>query len=102
MLRTIESSVLELNDMYRKIIMITSNTPDPLRDYQLEVRIPDMIDVFKEQAEIIGEVADYLELAIEERSEKVSVLHSAVNQLERMIDRTDKVAKQLELFKINR
>ena len=101
MLRTIESSVLELNDMYRKIIMITSNTPDPLRDYQLEVRIPDMIDVFKEQAEIIGEVADYLELSTGERSDKVSVLHSTVTQLERMIDRPDTVAQQLDSFKMN-
>lgn len=101
MLRTIESSVLELNDMYRKILMITSNSPDPLRDYQLEKRIPDMLTVFSEQAEIIQEVADYLELSTGELSDKVAVLHSTVIQLEKMIDRPDTIPRQLDSFKLN-
>ena len=61
LIQTIESSVLELNAMYRKILMITSNNPDPLRDYQLEKRIPEMTEVFERQAEIIESVADYLQ-----------------------------------------
>lgn len=101
MLRTIESSVLELNDMYRKILMITSNSPDPLRDYQLEKRIPDMLELFSEQAEIIQEVADHLELSTGEVSDKVAVLHSTVNQLEKMVDRPDTIPRQLDSFKMN-
>lgn len=101
MLRTIESSVLELNDMYRKMLMITSNSPDPLRDYQLEKRIPDMLDVFAEQAEIIEKVADYLELSTGEVSDKVAVLHSTVIQLEKMIDRPDTIPRQIDSFKMN-
>ena len=101
MLRTIESSVLELNEMYRKILMITSNSPDPIRDYQLDTRIPDMLDVFEKQAGIIKEVADYLELSTGERSDKVSVLHSTVEQLEKMVKRPDTVAQRLDSFKMN-
>jgi len=101
LLRTIESSVLQLNEMYRKIIMITSNTPDPFRDYQLEKRIPDMVDVFSEQAEIIQSVADYLELTTGERSDKVAVLHSMVRQLEDMVENPDTIAKRLDTFKVN-
>lgn len=101
LLRTIESSVLELNDMYRKIIMITSNTPDPLRDYQLDSRIPDMIEVFEHQAETIQEVAEYLEESTGERSDKVAVLHSTVTQLKAMIDKPDTIARRLESFKLN-
>ncbi|TSB47973.1 extracellular solute-binding protein [Alkalicoccobacillus porphyridii] len=101
LLRTIESSVLELNDMYRNIIMITSNTPDPLRDYQLDRRIPDMIDVFEEQASTIQEVAEYLEESTGERSDKVAVLHSTVTQLEAMIKDPDTIARRLESFKLN-
>nr|WP_241211431.1 extracellular solute-binding protein [Amphibacillus jilinensis] len=101
LLRTIESSVLELNEMYRKILMITSNTPDPLRDYQLDRRIPDLIDVFTEQAAIIREVADYLEMSTGERSDKVAVLHSTVIQLEEMIKDPDTIARRLDTFKLN-
>lgn len=101
LLRTIESSVLELNEMYRKILMITSNTPDPLRDYQLDRRIPDMIDVFTEQAAIIGDVAAYLEESTGERSDKVAVLHSTIVQLEEMIKDPDTIARRLDTFKLN-
>ncbi|MRI66651.1 extracellular solute-binding protein [Gracilibacillus thailandensis] len=101
LLRTIESSVLELNEMYRKILMITSNTPDPLRDYQLEKRIPDMLDVFEEQVEIIKSVADHLEMVTGERSDKVAVIHSTVTQLEKMIAKPETVARQLDSFKMN-
>ncbi|GAA4062540.1 extracellular solute-binding protein [Amphibacillus indicireducens] len=101
LLRTIESSVLDLNEMYRKILMITSNTPDPLRDYQLERRIPDMLEVFEKQAEIIRSVGDHLELITGERSDKVAVLHSTVRQLEKMIAKPETIARQLDSFKMN-
>ncbi|KGP78848.1 MULTISPECIES: extracellular solute-binding protein [unclassified Paenibacillus] len=101
LLRTVESSVLELNEMYRKILMITSNKPDPLRDYQLEQRIPEMTEVFKRQAGILRSVADYLEKATGEQSDKVAVLHAMVVQLEDMAARPETVPKRLDTFKIN-
>lgn len=101
LLRTIESSVLQLNELYRKILMITSNTPDPYRDYQLEKRIPDMVAVFEEQAETIQNVADYLERATGEKSDKVAVLHAMVRQLKDMAQYPETVAKRLKSYKIN-
>ncbi|MFS0725565.1 extracellular solute-binding protein [Paenibacillus sp. 1P07SE] len=101
LLRTVESSVLALNEMYRKILMITSNNPDPLRDYQLERRIPEMTELFREQAEIVGSVADYLEEVTGEASDKVAVLHALVRQLEDMAERPETVARRLDSFKIN-
>ncbi|MGE6578176.1 extracellular solute-binding protein [Paenibacillus xylanexedens] len=101
LLRTVESSVLELNEMYRKILMITSNSPDPLRDYQLERRIPEMTEVFERQADTLRSVADYLEKATGEQSDKVAVLHAMVLQLEDMAARPETVPKRLDTFKIN-
>ncbi|GIP17258.1 ABC transporter substrate-binding protein [Paenibacillus montaniterrae] len=101
LLRTIESSVLQLNEMYRKILMITSNTPDPYRDYQLEKRIPDLLEVFAEQAETVQSVAQYLEDITGERSDKVSALHSLVVQLNDMVEYPETIAKRLKTFKIN-
>jgi ABC-type glycerol-3-phosphate transport system substrate-binding protein len=101
LVQTIESSVLKLNEMYRKILVITSNTPDAYRDYQLEKRIPDMVDTFKKQAEIIGNVAAYLEQSTGEKSDKVSVLYTMVTQLQEMSASPDTVAKRLSSFKVN-
>lgn len=101
LVRTIQSSVLTLNEMYRNVLAITSNNPDKFRDYQLEKRIPNMTKVFKEQAEIIRSVGEYLEQATGERSDKVSVLYSMVTQLEDMAEHPDTVAKRLVSFKTN-
>lgn len=101
LLRTVESSVLELNEMYRKILMITSNQPDPLRDYQLERRIPEMTEVFERQAETLSSVAAYLEEATGEQSDKVAILNAMVVQLRDMVARPETVPKRLDTFKIN-
>lgn len=101
LIETIESSVLKLNEMYRKILLITSNTPDPNRDYQLEKRIPGMIDVFREQAGNIQAVADYLEQSTGERSDKVAVLHTMVRQLNEMAEKPETIANRLNSFKVN-
>ncbi|WP_317890787.1 extracellular solute-binding protein [Paenibacillus arenilitoris] len=101
LIETIESSVLKLNEMYRKILLITSNTPDPNRDYQLEKRIPGMIDVFREQAGHIQAVADYLEQSTGERSDKVAVLHTMVRQLNEMAEKPETIANRLNSFKVN-
>lgn len=39
-LRNIQQAVLQLNDIYRQIISVTSATPDVFRDYTLEQQIP--------------------------------------------------------------
>ncbi len=101
LLQTIESSVLQLNEIYRKILIITSNSPDPYRDYQLEKRIPEMTEVFRTQAAAIKSVADYLEQSTGEHSDKVAVLDTMVSQLEEMAAKPETVAKRLIAFKTN-
>lgn len=101
LIETIESSLLKLNEMYRKILLITSNTPDPYRDYQLEKRIPGLIDVLREQAGNIQAVADYLEQSTGERSDKVAVLHTMVRQLNEMAEKPETIANRLNTFKVN-
>ncbi|OWA37054.1 ABC transporter substrate-binding protein [Saccharibacillus sp. O16] len=101
LLRTMESSVLDLNELYRKILMITSNTPDPMRDYQLDKRIPEMVDTFRQQADTIESVANYLQKATGEQSDKVAVLRAMVVQLRDMAARPETVPKRLDTFKVN-
>ena len=49
-LRETEACLYELNKIYRQIIMITSAAPDTTRDYQLEKRIPAVIEELGRQA----------------------------------------------------
>ncbi len=101
LIQTIESSVLELNAIYRKILMITSNNPDPLRDYQLEKRIPEMTEVFARQAEIIESVANHLQEVTGEKSDKVAPLLNMVIQLKDLVENPETVPRRLDTYKVN-
>ena len=47
-LREIQQSVLDLNEIYREIISVTSTEPDIYRDYDLDEQIPTLVDDLKE------------------------------------------------------
>ncbi|MCA0756601.1 extracellular solute-binding protein [Paenibacillus sp. N4] len=101
LIRQVEASVLEINAMYRKILMITGNVPDPYRDYQLDKQIPDMVDVFQKQSEVLNAVSEELVRLTGEKSDKTAVLNKTAYQLEDMAKKPETVQKRLAQFKIN-
>lgn len=101
LLRTIEDSVLELNHIYRQILMITGAVPDPYRDYELEKNIPEMLEVFERQSEIIASVADQLEEITGERSDQTAILDTMAYQLKDFVKRPETIQRRLDRYKIN-
>ncbi|WP_342572656.1 extracellular solute-binding protein [Paenibacillus sp. FSL R5-0749] len=101
LIRQVEASVLEINAMYRKILMITGNVPDPYRDYQLDKQIPDMVDVFREQSDILTAVSEELIRLTGEKSDKTAILNKTAYQLADLADKPETVQKRLGQFKIN-
>lgn len=101
LIRQVEASVLEINAMYRKILMITGNVPDPYRDYQLDKQIPDMTTVFREQSEILSSVSEELVRLTGEKSDKTAILNKTAYQLADLAEKPETVQKRLSQFKIN-
>lgn len=101
LIRQVEASVLEINAMYRKILMITGNVPDPYRDYQLDKQIPDMVEVFKQQSDILYAVSKELVRLTGEKSDKTAVLNKTAYQLADLAKKPDTVQKRLGQFKTN-
>lgn len=101
LIRTVENSVLELNRAYRQIIMVTGASPDPYRDYELEKKIPGLLDTFKEQSEILSRVLNRLVEVTGEKSDKTAILNTMVVQLEDFIDRPETIQRRLDTFKTN-
>lgn len=101
LIRQVENSVLEINAMYRKILMITGNVPDPYRDYQLDKQIPDMTKVFKEQSDVLYAVSEALIALTGEKSDKTAILNKTAYQLADLAEKPDTVQKRLSQFKIN-
>src|SRR5690625_4166904 len=101
LLRTVESSVLDLNHMYRKILMITGPTPDPYRDYELDKRIPEMTEVFARQSEILKDVANKMVELTGETGDQTAMLKTMSNQLDDFVKRPETIQRRLDSFKIN-
>ncbi|MFC4810950.1 extracellular solute-binding protein [Paenibacillus sp. GCM10023250] len=100
-IREVQSSILEINAMYRKILMITSAVPDPFRDYNLEQRLPDMVNVFQEQSAKLYALSDQLVELTGENSDQISILSKVAYQLKNLAERPETVQKRMDSLKIN-
>lgn len=86
-LRRTENAIYDLNTIYRRIIMITSGQPDPLRSYELDKRIPGLIDALREQAEVLSEIANEFEEYTGQKGGHIAVLTSFARLLNDMANR---------------
>ena len=83
-LRGLQQSVLDLNKIYRKIIVITGSNPDIYRDYHLEDQIPDLV-------ESLVNSHNYLENIIKRMDE----LNDGKNPLSSTVSMMSVMAKEL-------
>ena len=99
-IRAIETTILNLNAMYREIISYTGTVPDSFRDYQLDRRIPHMIDVFRRESANLYAVADLIEGA-GDGTDRTATIKSLAYQLKDMAERPDTVPSRIDRFKTN-
>lgn len=100
-LRTTQDSLYELNTIYRRIVMITSANPDPMRDYQLQERIPGLINNLRIQSEIIGDLAQRLEEITGQSGAQVAILEQLSRSLWIMAERPETIPRRLAAFRDN-
>ncbi|MEJ6951469.1 extracellular solute-binding protein [Natronospora cellulosivora (SeqCode)] len=100
-IRQVEEKLYELNTIYRQIIMVTSTNPDPLRDYQLDRRMPGLVDSLSKYAKEFELLADELEGSTDQIGEQSQFLRNMVRLLNRMVERPHRIPAFLEEFKDN-
>ena len=100
-LRHVESVIASLNTMYRKIIMITSTTPDIYRDYKLNKEISDLIPTFKENADRLREEIARIEKIIGGSGSEASMLEEVAAQLDSFIKDPYTIPERLSRYKEN-
>jgi ABC-type glycerol-3-phosphate transport system substrate-binding protein len=100
-IRQVQSSILELNAIYRKVLMITGGVPDPFRDYNLDKKVPEMTEVFQKQSDILYKVFDQMIAITGEKSDRIAILNKLAYQLQDLADHPETVQKRLTTFKTN-
>lgn len=101
LLKRVESNVLELNTLYRKILMVTGAVPDPYRDYRLDVQIPGLMDGVSEQASLLRGVLDDLIRITGERGSEAEIIEKLVIQLEDFLKRPETIPRRMDSFSGN-
>lgn len=100
-LRNIDNDVYQLNYLYRKIIMITTTTPDPYNDYYLDMEIPGLIDGFKTVSASLKKEENYVSNLTGASGSEAAFLQEIAAQLDSFIKDPDTIPKRLDRFKSN-
>lgn len=101
LLSGLSDSVGRMNDMYRKILVLTGSDPDEFRDYQIEKVFPDVIEGMDIEAKRLYKLVDDVVAYTGETSQQVSIAQTLANQMEHFVDRPDKIPNTLGNFKEN-
>ncbi len=100
-LRTIQQSVLDLNQIYREIIVITGTAPDIYQDYYLEDEIPGLKDRFLEQQAILKDIADRIIAVTGETGSQTSTILKAADKIGIYATKSYEITANLSEFKSN-
>jgi ABC-type glycerol-3-phosphate transport system substrate-binding protein len=97
----IKSVVADLNDLYRKIIMITSLTPDPNRDYHISETIEGLESTLKKNEKILDEAKKSLFQISKSKGQDYSLIEKFQYQLMDFMLKPDTIPSRLNSFSTN-
>lgn len=97
----VDSVVNDLNTMYRRIIMITSTTPDMYRDYFLEEAIPGLMDSMAMLADELRGVEIQVQQMTGYTGTEAASLVRLAEQLESFVERPGTIPSRLSTFRDN-
>jgi len=101
LIREVEESLFNLNAMYRKILMITGTAPDAVRDYQVDRKVPNLLETFAAESERLKRVSGELRRLSGGTSDSEALLKTMYDMLDVMLDEPDTIPRRLTNFKIN-
>jgi len=97
----IYAATQELQNCYRQFIMVMGTAPDSLRDYQLEVLIPDVLESMKQQRIVLQEALKELEALTGESSSGTKLMMALIEQIEHFEEDSYYIAGDIQSFKSN-
>lgn len=101
LLSEINNSIIKLNTIYREIVVFTGAEPDEHRDYQLHLRMPDLVDRLKEERKMLVDIRQALIDLSGSKSEKTGILDTFILQLNDFIKKPSAIHKKLASFESN-
>lgn len=100
-IRQTDAVLLELNRIYREILVITGSSPDLYRDYYIDRELPDTMKRMGEMAKTLRDLSQAITDVVGESSDQNIYFDRLALQMEQMVEEPELVAKKFASFKNN-
>jgi ABC-type glycerol-3-phosphate transport system substrate-binding protein len=100
----VQGVIDQLNDLYLRIIAVTSLSPDPLINYYLygeNARVEGTLETFENCADILEDVGKRITAISGEKSDKTAVLDTMRYQLRELVEKPRTIQEKLTTFSKN-
>lgn len=98
-MREIQQAVLELNDLYRSIIMVTGTSPDIYQDYALESQIPGLVESMKDIHTRLQKVAEHIMNVLGKSCSEAATIKKTIDIVKDLADDPYFIPDRLSSFK---
>lgn len=88
---SVQSSIYNLNYVYRQILMITGLNPDVFRDYDLGQRLPDCIKILGEESKSLKEILIKIKALSNTSGTYTSAINKMIVRIDEMLKNTDNI-----------
>lgn len=100
-LKDMEASIYRLNQIYRKLLVLTGVNPDRFRDYNLAKVYPEVIEAMDLESKRLYKLVDDTVSLTGQKSDRVAVAQTLAVQLEQFVDRNERITQSFVNFKDN-
>ncbi|MBQ3054348.1 MAG: extracellular solute-binding protein [Clostridia bacterium] len=100
-IRILNDTVYELNDMYKRIILISGTTPDQFRDYDFVSLIPDLPEVWTNQANILEEQSKKIQEITGTSGSMLASMETLSRSLRSLVERPRTISSRLSTYNDN-
>jgi len=100
-LNDMQDSVYRLNEIYRKILVLTGTNPDRYRDYRIQDVYPEVIEAMDIESKRLFKIIDDVVSITGQKAEQLGALITLAEQLETFVDKPDKIPVAFTRFKEN-
>ena len=98
-MRKLDDVVADLNNYYRKILMITGPSPDQYTDYYVHEKIPELVDEFKRLSQALKDIQSEIESLSGTAGSEASALENMTVILDKCIKKPLKIPAYLSQIK---
>ena len=100
-LKEMEASIYRLNQIYRKVLVLTGVSPDRFRDYNLGTVYPEVIEAMELESLRLYKLVDDTVAMTGQKNDRVAVAQTLAVQLEQFVERNERITQSFSNFKDN-